>query len=272
MTVESGRANGLGETERTVLSGLAALERPAVGAADVVRQLGLSRKAANLILSRLARKGWLTRLRRGVYAVVPLSSPVGEPVVEQPLAVAMELFAPCYISGWTAAQHWELTEQISNTIVVYSAKPQRRADQIAGGVNFRVHRVIDDAIFGTTKVWSGTVSILMASMHRTVIDVLDTPELGGGGRQTHDIVRSYWKHPDREPAELLDLAERLGRGSIFKRLGFTAERFGQPDAEWLARCEAGLSTGIALLDPSGPKRGPIVSRWRLRVNIPVNET
>ncbi len=265
------RRAGLGEAERAVLSALAALERPTVKADDVVLQLGVSRHAANLTLSRLARKGWLTRLRRGVYAVVPLSSTSSRTVVEQPLAVAMELFAPCYISGWTAAQHWELTEQISNTVVVYSAKAQRQAEQTAGGVKFFVHRVTEDSIFGTTKVWSGTVPVLIATMHRTVIDVLDTPAMGGGGRQTLDIVRNYWKRPDRDPATLLDLAARLGRGSVFKRLGFTAERFGDPEDAWIERCRAGLSTGIALLDPSGPKRGPIVSRWRLRVNIPVDD-
>jgi len=74
---------GLGQTERAVLSSLAALERPTVGADDVVRQLGVTRQAADLTLSRLARKGWLTRLRRGAYAVVPLSSTTTQPVLER---------------------------------------------------------------------------------------------------------------------------------------------------------------------------------------------
>jgi len=262
---------GLGQTERAVLSSLAALERPTVGAEDVVRQLGVTRRAANLTLSRLARKGWLTRLRRGAYAVVPLSSATPQQVLEDPLAAAMELFTPCYISGWTAAQHWELTEQIFNTVVVYSATPQRQSSQRLGGVSYRIRRIPAKAIFGTTKIWSGTVAIEMATAHRTVIDVLDAPEMGGGARQTLDIVRAYWRRPDWAPQALLDLAARLGRGSVFKRMGFTAERFGDPGDAWLERCRAGLSAGIALLDPAGPNRGPILSRWRLRVNVPVSD-
>lgn len=262
---------GLGKTERAVLTALAALERPAVTAADVVRR-GLSRQAANLALSRLAQKGWLRRLRRGSYAVVPLSSASGQPVVEDPLAVAMHLYAPCFISGWTAAQHWELTEQIYNAIAVYSARPQRRSSHQVGGVTYRVRRVPKESIFGTTKVWSGTVAVLMATVHRTVIDVLDAPEMGGGGRQTLDIVRAYWRRKDAAPDVLFDLAAKLGRGTIFKRLGFTAERFGRPSAAWLEACRARLSEGVSLLDPAGPRRGTIVSRWRLRINLPLAES
>jgi predicted transcriptional regulator of viral defense system len=84
-------------------------------------------------------------------------------------------------------------------------------------------------------------------------------------------VRAYWRRPDRDPEALLDLAARLGRGSVFKRMGFTTERFGDPGDTWLNRCRAGLSAGIALLDPAGPNRGPILSRWHLRVNVPVSD-
>lgn len=261
---------GLGKRERAVLAGLAALERPVVRADDVVRRFDMSRQHANLTLSRLARKGWLRRLRRGAYTVVPLSSQTAHPVVEDPRAAAMALFSPCYISGWTAAEHWDLTEQISNSIVVYSARPQRRSELDIGGVKYRVRRVGEDMIFGTTRVWSGTTPIDMATAHRVVVDILDAPEMGGGGRQTLDIVREYWLGGTAEPDTLMALAGRIGRGSIFKRMGFTAERLGSPEPGWLEECREHLSAGIALLDPGGPQRGPIDSEWRLRINIPLD--
>ncbi len=184
--------------------------------------------------------------------------------------MAMALYDPCYISGWTAAQHWELTEQIFSSVLVYSAKPERRSSQQLGGVSYRIRRVPKDAICGITRMWSGTVAVQMATVHRTVIDVLDAPEMGGGGRQTLDIVRAYWQRADADPEALLELATRLNRGSVFKRLGFTAERFGAPGDPWLERCRARLSAGIALLDPTGPKRGTIISRWRIRINVPLD--
>lgn len=269
-TVDVPSPKGLGEAERRIVAALAATERPVVTADEVVR-LGIQRRAANLLLSRLARKGWLRRLRRGAYALVPLSAHSAQSAVEDPLAVAMQLFSPCYISGWTAAQHWDLTDQVFNTIVVFSAKPQRRTMQVVGGVTYHVRRIPARAIFGTTSVWSGSVAVEMATMHRTVIDVLDAPEIGGGGRQALDIVRAYWGRKDVNPDELLDLARRLGRGSVFKRLGFTAEAFGHPSETWLEACRANLTAGVSLLDPAGPLRGPIVSLWRIRVNVPLGD-
>jgi len=261
----------LGTGERRVLSTLAALEHPTVSATNVVEHLGLSRQAANLALARLAHKGWLRRVRRGVYTLVPISADTGDASGEDPRALAMRLFAPCYISGWTAAQHWELTEQIFNVVAVYSAKHERRATQQLGGVTYRIRRVPPEAIFGTTNLWAGTVAIAMATVHRTLIDVLDAPEMGGGARQTLDMVKAYWQRSDANPEELLSLATRLGRGSVFKRLGFTAERFGRPEPSWVTRCRELLSAGVTLLDPQGPPRGPIISRWRLRINVPLDQ-
>lgn len=270
-TTNSPHPQGLGTKERHLVSALAALERPTVTADDIPAEASRGREAANLVLSRLARKGWLHRLRRGVYTVVPLSSTSGRIVVDDPLALAMELFAPCYISGWTAAEHWDLTEQVHNTIVVYSAKPQRRATQLVGGVSYRVRRIRPETIFGTVRLWSSTVAVEMADIHRTLIDVLDAPQVGGGGRQMVDMVRAYWAKPTTDPEALFGMAARLRRGTIFKRLGFTTERFGRADKDWFAACRKHLSAGVSLLDPTGPARGPIVTRWRLRINVPLGD-
>jgi len=260
---------GLGASERKIITALAALEQPTVTVDDVLNLFDLSRQKANLILSRLSNKGWLRRLRRGVYVLVPLSSTSSQPVIENPLTVAMKLFKPCYISGWTAAEYWDLTEQIHNVVVVYSSTPQRKAMQEIGGVKYRVRRVPEETIFGTVRVWYGNVPVQMASPERMIIDILDSPEMGGGCRQTLDTVCAYWGRTSKDPDQLISYAEKLGRGSIFKRLGFTAEHFNAPDPGWIARCVNGLTKGIALLDPSGRRRGPIASRWRLQINVPL---
>lgn len=260
---------GLGAIERSALRALAALEQPVISSADVMRATAYDRVSSNLLLSRLARKGWLHRLRRGVYALVPLSSASNTPVLQDPLAAAMELFAPCYVSGWTAAHHWGLTEQLFNSIVVYSARPQRRSEHLIGGITYRVRHVPERAIFGTTRIWSGPTPVEMASVHRTMIDALDVPHMAGGGRQVLDIAAAYWERRDARPDDLLTLAERLGRRTVFKRLGFTAENFAVPSSAWVARCQEQMSTGVSLFDPEGPRRGPIVSRWRIRINVPL---
>jgi predicted transcriptional regulator of viral defense system len=120
-------------------------------------------------------------------------------------------------------------------------------------------------------VWSGTVAVEIADIHRTLIDILDVPELGGGGRQMMDIVQAYWAEPAADARILLKMAERLQRGTVFKRLGFTTETFGRMDQRWSQACRQHMSEGVSLLDSAGPERGQIVSRWRIRINVPLPE-
>ena len=260
---------GLGKTEREVLGLLAALGRPSVGVGHVIAAHPMSRPAANLLLSRLTRKGFLKRLRRGAYSVVPISSGATEPPPEDPFAVAMQLFAPCYISGWSAAEYWGLTPHHCDPVTVFSARPQRRGIRKEGGVAYRVRRIPEENVFGTTRVRATPVPIEMADIHRTVIDSLDAPEMGGGGSHVLDIVQAYWERPEADPQVLLQYASRLGRGTVFKRLGMAAELTGKADEGWLLLCRDLLSAGVSLFDPDGDETGPIVSRWRIRLNVPL---
>ncbi len=84
-----------------------------------------------------------------------------------------------------------------------------------------------------------------------------------------DIVRAYWRSQHADPSRLIDYAQRLRNGALFKRLGFTTELFARPTDEWIASCQLGMTKGVALLDPSGPRRGKIISRWRIRQNVPL---
>jgi len=263
----SGR--GLSARERGILDTFAARELATVTAANLQEIASISRSAANLVLRRLAHKGWLRRIRRGIYSPVPLGSPSPRVSVGDPWQIAMALYAPGYISGWSAAEHWDLTEQIFNAVSVVTSVPQRTKRQEHGGFSFFVRSVDKSHIFGTKRIWHGSSQVLVADPSRLVIDVLTTPDLGGGSRHSIDIVRAYWKSEHADPTGLLEYAERLDKGAVFKRLGFTAEAFADVSREWTIRCQAGMSAGISRLDPRGPDRGRISTRWRLRINVPV---
>ena len=62
---------------------------------------------------------------------------------------------------------------------------------------------------------------------------------------------------------LVEYAERLGNGAVFKRLGFLAER--HPDGRAFAHAaKRRLTKGHAKLDPT-LDCSKLVTRWRLRV-------
>ncbi len=211
-TTKTKETRGLSVRERLILGQFMRKRRVTITGPDLAKELGIDRPHANKILMRLERKGWVQRGKRGAYLFVPLSSLTAETMPEDPWALAMELFSPCFISGFTAAEHWDLTEQIFNTVVVFSARSQRKSVQKIANVSFRIHRVPEEGIFGTKKIWRNNIPILIADQHRTLIDVLDTPELGGGGRHALDIAHAYWKGGGADPVRLLEYATRLGEG------------------------------------------------------------
>ena len=264
-------ARGLSARERAVLATFMRKGRVTIDGKEVAKEFELSRPLANKILLRLEQKGWLQRGKRGVYVFVPLSSVSPETMPEDPWTLAMELFSPCYISGFSAAENWELTEQIFNVVVVFTARPQRKTIQKLANITFRTHHIPERKIFGTKKVWRNNKAVLVADPHRTVIDVFDSPECGGGGRHSLDIAHAYWKSGKADPDILLQYALRLSRGVVFKRMGFSAELWGSVHEDWIKKCIKHLSSGISKVDPSGPDKGRILTRWKLRINLPLEE-
>ena len=268
--IKDKRYRGLSTRERDILSQFIQ-KKSSVTNQDITEKFGLSRSLANKVLLRLEKKGWLQRGSRGLYILVPLSSVRTEVTPEDPWAVAMELFAPCYIGGFSAAEYWDLTEQIFNTVVVFTTRHQRKSARQIAHINFRIHRISEQALFGTKKIWRNNIAVIVSDRHRTVIDALDIPELAGGGLHMMDILRSYWRSSDSNPELLMQYALKLNRGAIFKRLGFTAELFAKVPDTWLKSCREHVTSGISKLDPAGADEGPIVTRWGLRINVPLEE-
>jgi predicted transcriptional regulator of viral defense system len=262
---------GIGKTERHVIDTLTLQGKISVNASDLEKEFGYERKAANLVLSRLSRKGWVQRLKAGVYRIVPLGSDTAEPVPADAWAIGMELFSPCYISGWSAAEHWDLTEQIFNSTAIFTSQKKRKKDFVIAGLRYRIKFIEAENFFGLKQIWSSNKAMQIADIHRTIIDILDDPAIGGGGRHAFDITKSYWQKNESDPDILYQYAEKLNHPAVVKRLGFIAERVGKLPDSWTSKLQSKIKTGIIKLDPHGPNSGPIVSKWGLRINIPLED-
>jgi predicted transcriptional regulator of viral defense system len=211
---------------------------------DAASALGLARPEAAKLLSRWVEQGWLRRVGRGAYVAAPLDSLGSEHVLEDPWILVPALFGPAYIGGRTAAEHWDLTEQIFRDIVVMTAQPIRAKSQERHGALFTVSHIAPNRIFGTKTVWRGRTKVSVSDVHRTMVDMLDDPALGGGIEHVADCLRRYMQRPDRDDAKIAEYATRLRNGAIFKRLGFLAER--ESGGEGLAAlCRDRLTKGNA---------------------------
>lgn len=227
----------------------------------------LDRPRARRLLAHLAARGWLSRVRRDAYITVPLGAERPGEWREDPWVVAARVFAPGYLAGWTACEHWGLTEQIFRDVQVVTARRLRHRVQEIQGTRFQAKTVAPDRLFGTQAVWRGQSRIEVSDPSRTVVDLLDDPALGGGIRHVAEVVATYFGSEHRDDRRLRDYADRLGNRTIWKRLGYLLESLTIDAPELTEACRKGLSTGISLLDPSADAKGPVLKRWNLRINV-----
>lgn len=219
------------------------------------------------LLGYLARRGWLSRVRRGLYVAVPLDTRRPGEWVEDPWVVAVSVFDPCYIGGWSACEHWDLTEQVFRTVLVVTAKKVRDREPVIQGRPYRVTVRTEDKLFGTSPVWRDQVRVHVSDPTRTIVDILDDPTLGGGMRTVADVLYEYFSSEHRNDMLLVDYGDRLGNRAVFKRLGLLLEHLGIDAPELLDACLERRSTGLIALDPSVDAKGRIVRRWGVRVNV-----
>jgi predicted transcriptional regulator of viral defense system len=227
-------------------------------AADALRE---ERGRAAKALARWTEQGWLKRIRRGLYTVVPLAVSPDAHVVEDAWQLVPELFNGGYVGGATAAHYWDLTEQLFRSVFVYTTAPVRQRDVVVQGATFVVRHLPQRLFFGTRPVWRDSVRVEVSDIHRTIIDMLDDPGSGGGIRQVADCLGAYLKRKDADLDKLVEYAQRIGNGAVFKRLGFLVERASGPES-LISACQERLTAGLSKLDPSVPSPR-VLRRWRL---------
>ena len=255
---------GLGKVDRERLAATIRGTKGTISVKDAAQILGVSPVDAAKMLSRWRRKGWLSRVRQGLYIPVPLESRTADIPLEDAWLVAERLYSPCYIGGWSAAEYWDLTEQIFRTIVVMTVrKPRDRSPRI-NGTEFLLRTVPEKALFGLKPVWRGRVKVSVSDPTRTVLDMLNVPSLGGGIRSTMDMFKNYLNSESKNLELLIEYGDRLGNGAVFKRLGFLLETVLPDDVDSIGKCRSRITTGNAKLDQK-LAADRLITRWRLWV-------
>lgn len=262
---------GLNERNRQRLSVLHRTLPGPFDAEDAARVMGVEHDEAARSLGYLASKGWLSRVRRGLFVVVPLEAEAPRQWRADPWLVASRVFDPCYIGGWSACEHWDMTEQLFRSIVVVTSRPQRASRVTVQGTEFVVVVRRGD-LFGTKPVWRERTRVAVSDPSRTIIDVLDEPAIGGGIRHVADVLGEYLERDDRDDELLVDYGDRLGNRAVFKRLGYLLEALQVDAPELVTACLKRRSAGLAKLDPSIASSGRITSRWGMRINAIIERT
>lgn len=259
-------ARGISADGRKELSRVLSGGRRTVTPVDVASSLGIDPVSAAKKLARWTKEGWFRRARRGLYIPVPVDVEDASMWSEDPWILAEAVWSPCYFTGWTAANHWGLTEQVFHTTVLKTAARVRKSKvRLLEHEYLLAHAPEDTLEWGLRVVWREERRLLVADPARVVVDALDDPALIGGIRHGAEIVEAYLA--DHPASLLVEYGDRLGNGTVFKRLGYVAQRVIADADELLAACEARVPSGVTQLDPSGPAGGERNGRWGLRINV-----
>ena len=259
----------LSHAEASLLTTLAASGKRIFATKDGSDAIGEGRSATD-ILARLVAKGWLERIEKGKYLIVPLEAGPDLTWTEDAHVIAGHLVSPGMVSYWSALSYWNLTEQVPRvTCVQTTARKENRRPRVLG-MRFRIVRVKPRKFFGGHGYRAGESHVEVTDREKTIVDCLDRPDLSGGLDQVAKALLSGdgdfdWDRTTR-------YLRRFGSGAVVKRYGFLVEALGlthPPEPRMLDEWLDLRTAGISKLDPSTPRKPHrIATRWRIEVNLP----
>ncbi|MGB0386023.1 MAG: type IV toxin-antitoxin system AbiEi family antitoxin domain-containing protein [Ardenticatenaceae bacterium] len=268
--------NGLSKKQAEFLSHLAAEGKNLFSIQQAHAYWGSPAYTAN-VLSRLVQKGWLRRLERGVYMLLPLAagrervwSESGYPTSLDKCVIAAHLIQPAAVAYWSALHYWNMTEHIPGVVFVQSTRRKRPLEVL--GMRFRFVSVKEAHFFGVIQRTVDGKPIYVTNREKTLLDAAARPDLSGGIAQLAQALQAA--HSDINWQRLDDYLVRWGGGVVVKRLGYLLERLALPIPDRKTRLEQWqnmLSAGISTLEPGMAARGRTVTRWRVRVNVDVEQ-
>lgn len=236
--------------------------------AELRDMLDASEGYARLLAHRLVAKGWLERLRPGLFQLVPAERGTEGVADTHPLTAGAALVDPYFFSFGTACTHHGLTEQVFAEI--YLACQQHRRTATVRGTRYVFAYVPQHRFFGfaPTAVLGQTVQ--MATIERALLDAIDRPRYAGGIGEVSRIAaraaaRVSWD-------AVLGAARGWGSSALVQRLGYLLD---------LHSIDVPAEVREALLElvrphskiQIGPRRrwgtsGRLVQPWNVVENVP----
>jgi predicted transcriptional regulator of viral defense system len=244
-------------------------KKPIVSIEEAMTILDCSYEYARQILRRLARDGWLARIRSGTYEVIPAERGPHAFVDTNPLFIGSTLVTPYYFSFATAAFFHGLSTQAAATVYLATTKRVGRRRVAVRGKEYRLVYQPTYKFFGSVEVDAYGSPVMMAEPEKTVVDSLDRPAYSGdipeiAGMISRGKARIDWQ-------VLADYALRFRSQALLQRLGFLADLLDVPlGAETRDRILRAIGRSYPYLGRPGRwgTGGRYDDTWRIVDNVP----
>jgi len=235
--------------------------------------LGFSPRHTITLLHRLETAGWITRIKRGVYA---LNDPVTRLPRAHPFAIGTALVTPAAVSHWSALQHWGLTEQVPLAVFVSSPtriNPPADAGATTGerpvwgvaGTRYEVVAIARARFFGIKQVWVNERNqVPIFDGERALLDAFHHFHIFGSLSTAMEILDKHLADIDVD--RLVRYALQLKVTAVIKRIGWALEHVDVPLVT-LEPLRVHPARGESPLDPGRPSRGHHNREWSVIENL-----
>lgn len=224
---------------------------------DAAKINKLDRSSLKKMLFRMEKRGWIERIEKGKYLIIPLDAQKGKYTLNE-FVIGSILVNPNCIAYWSALNYYGFTEQIPSTVFIQTTSRKKNQDIDLFGVHYRIVRLKDEKFFGMRTEWIEDTQINITDKEKTIVDCLDKPQFCGGIIEVAKGLRNM----DFNSKKLVRYAKRLKNTGVIRRLGYFDELFSlghkipRPDTR-----------NYLFLDPTMPKKGFRSAKWRLIVNL-----
>jgi len=237
---------------------------------DVERILGLNDANARNFVRKLVDRGVVTRLKPGLFILVPFDLGKETEYAGNPLVLACQLAAGTdyYLSHGTAMEiHGMVTQP---QFVIHVSTPKKRRTVHVMGTEFRFIPCKRAWLFGLTHHWvTKQEKVVVSDVERTVIDGFRQPQHCGG---LSEVAKGIWMRREAMHVNrLIEYALKINIGAVIRRLGYIMELCEIGSEEDRKILLHHLTDTYVRLDPVLPAEGKFLRRWRLQLNVPVDE-
>lgn len=259
----------LGPLETQFFSYIQMRSAASVRQGELQQALGLSAIQENDLFRRLARRGLIARVRRGLY-LVPPTLPAGgkwSPGEALALSTLIEDRGGVYqISGPNAFNRYHWVDQVPNRTYVYNNRIS--GERQIGSVVFSLIKVADERLGGTETVTTPDgFELVYSSRGRSLMDAVYDWSRFNSLPPAFGWIRAEAAANKKIAAELVETSLKYGNQATLRRVGKVLEMEGVEE-RLLRKLDKALRRSSSLIPwiPTQPKRGKADQRWGVVMN------
>jgi predicted transcriptional regulator of viral defense system len=236
---------------------------------ELSQALGITSTQEREVLSRLARRNLIARVRRGLYLIPPRLPPGGKWSPGEFLALSTlieDRDGRYQICGPSAFYRYGWDDQLPNRIYTYNNRIS--GERKIGAVTLTLIKVSDERLGETEKFRTPDgVEAVYSSRIRSLVDAVYDWSRFGSLPRGYQWIRAELAHNEKAASRLVDTALEFGNVSTLRRLGKLLE-LEDVKSSLLCKIEEALPPSTAWIPwvPTKPKRGSIDRRWGVVLN------